>query len=147
EAMTYLASRLGEAGYEPCRGYRATEDIDDIRCVLNTAIAEGASLVITLGGTGPGRFDVVPEAIEPLLDKRFDGFSVLFHMYSHHSAGLSAMLSRTFAGTIGQVMVFALPGSLGAVKDAWEHILSYHLSPDETACSLRRVVTPKRPKP
>src|SRR5690606_33654865 len=119
----------------------------DIRAKLHWARDHGAKAILTLGGTGPGPFDLAPEAIEPLLDKRLDGFSVLFHMYSHQSAGLSAMLSRALAGTMGDTLIFALPSSLGAVTDAWENILHYHLSPDPTACSLRRVILPKGSRP
>ncbi len=146
DATTYLKARLADVGYGLCREYTASEDVDDIRRTLKIAMADGATTIISLGGTGPGRYDVTPEAIEPLLDKRFEGFSVLFHMYSHQSAGLPAMLSRAFAGTIGDTLVFGLPSSLGAVTDAWENILHYHLSSDPTACSLRRVVTPKSPR-
>ncbi|MDC7684451.1 molybdopterin-binding protein [Asticcacaulis sp. BYS171W] len=143
-AEDYLGARLADVGYGQVLIETVHEDITAIRDAVTRLIAKRVQVIVTLGGTGPGLFDVTPEAIEPLLEKRFDGFSVLFHMYSHQTAGLPGMLSRTFAGTIGSTAVFGLPGSIGAVTDAWENILAFHLAPDTDQCTLRRVISPGR---
>ena len=78
--------------------------------------------VITTGGTGITGRDVTPEAVEPLFDKRMEGFSVVFHMVSYAAIGLSTLQSRATAGLIRGVFVFCLPGSNGAVKDGWSVI-------------------------
>ncbi len=72
--------------------------------------------VITTGGTGLTSRDSTFEAIDALLSKRLPGFGELFRMLSYHDIGASAMLSRACAGTIGRVIVIALPGSEKAVR-------------------------------
>ena len=79
-------------------------------------------VVVTTGGTGLTGRDVTPEALEPLFDKRIEGFSVVFHMLSYASVGLSTLQSRATAGIVQGVFVFCLPGSNGAVKDGWSVI-------------------------
>ena len=69
-----------------------------------------ADVILTTGGTGLTGRDVTPEAIEPLFDKRIDGFAAVFHLVSYQSVGLSTMQSRATAGIIGGVFVFCLPG-------------------------------------
>ncbi len=70
----------------------------------------------------PGR-DVTPEAIEPLFEKRMDGFSIAFHMLSHAKIGTSTIQSRATAGVAGATYIFCLPGSPGACRDGWDGIL------------------------
>lgn len=72
--------------------------------------------VITTGGTGLTSRDSTFEAVDALLSKRLPGFGELFRMLSYHDIGASAMLSRACAGTIGRVIVIALPGSEKAVR-------------------------------
>ena len=74
------------------------------------------------GGTGLTGRDITPDALEPLFDKRMDGFSVVFHLVSYGTIGLSTLQSRATAGLIGGVFVFCLPGSNGACKDGWSVI-------------------------
>ena len=73
----------------------------------------GVDVVITTGGTGFTGRDVTPEAIEPLFDKRMDGFSTVFHQLSFDKIGTSTIQSRATAGLIGTTFVFVLPGSPG----------------------------------
>ena len=74
----------------------------------------GEVLVITTGGTGFTGRDVTPEALEPIFEKRMDGFSEVFHRISYDKIGTSTIQSRATAGTIGATFVFVLPGSPGA---------------------------------
>ena len=100
------------------------DDIQQIRAQVMTWVAAPAiAEVLTPGGTGFSGRDVTPEALEPLFAKRMDGFSVLFHQYSATTVGTSSLQSRATGGLIGTTFVFALPGSRGACRDAWEGIL------------------------
>lgn len=80
-------------------------------------------VVITTGGTGFTGRDITPDTLEPLFDKRMDGFSVVFHGLSQAKIGTSTVQSRATAGMINQTFIFVLPGSPGACKDAWDGIL------------------------
>ena len=108
-----------------------------IRARVESWIADRqVDVVITTGGTGFSGFDVTPEAIEPLFDKRMEGFSVLFHQYSSTTIGTSSIQSRATAGLVGTTFVFCLPGSRGACKDAWEGILKHQLNHQHVPCNL-----------
>ncbi|MNT49650.1 Molybdenum cofactor biosynthesis protein B [compost metagenome] len=100
--------------------------------VANPAV----DVVLTTGGTGFSGRDVTPEAVEPLFDKRMDGFSVLFHQYSATTVGTSSLQSRATAGLIGTTFVFCLPGSRGACRDAWEGILTHQLDYRHKPCNF-----------
>ena len=93
-------------------------------------------VILTTGGTGFSGRDVTPEALEPLFDKRMDGFSVLFHQYSATTIGTSSLQSRATAGLIDTTFVFALPGSRGACRDAWEGILRAQLDNRHKPCNF-----------
>ena len=99
----------------------------------------GPPLIIT-GGTGLTGRDVTPDAIEPLFSKRIDGFSVVFHMVSYQSVGLSTLQSRATAGLIGDVFVFCMPGSNGAVKDGWDKVISAQLDSRHRPCNFIEIM-------
>ena len=104
---------------------RSSPDIEAIRAVIRKWIAdEGVDVIITTGGTGFTGRDVTPEAIEPLFEKRMDGFSIAFHMLSHAKIGASTVQSRATAGVAGSTFIFCLPGSPGACRDGWDGILA-----------------------
>src|ERR1700745_2889584 len=85
---TTLADRLSAAGHELPAREIVTDDVEAIRAVVRKWIADkGVDVVITTGGTGFTGRDVTPEAIEPLFEKRMDGFSIAFHMLSPPKLG------------------------------------------------------------
>ena len=96
--------------------------------------------VITTGGTGFTGRDVTPEALEPLFDKRMDGFSHLFHRVSFEKIGTSTIQSRATAGLVGQTFVFVLPGSPGACRDAWDHILKDQFDYRHLPCNFVEIM-------
>ncbi|MEO0786933.1 MAG: molybdopterin-binding protein, partial [Pseudomonadota bacterium] len=96
----------------------------------------GVDVVISTGGTGLTGRDVTPEAVSPLLDKVIDGFSVVFHMVSFESVGLSTLQSRALAGLAADTFIFCLPGSNGAVKDGWDKVISNQLDSRHKPCNL-----------
>src|SRR5687768_15788848 len=79
--------------------------------------------IITTGGTGLTSRDSTFEAIDGLLTKRLPGFGELFRMLSYQDIGSAAMMSRACAGTIGKVVVIALPGSEKAVRLAMDKLV------------------------
>ncbi len=123
-----LAERVKAAGHELAARGLVKDDVAQIREQVNAWVACGeVDAIITTGGTGITGRDVTPEALEPLFDKRIDGFSVIFHLVSYQSVGLSTLQSRATAGLIKGVFVFCLPGSNGAVKDGWDKVISAQL--------------------
>ncbi|MEZ6137201.1 MAG: molybdenum cofactor biosynthesis protein B [Pirellulaceae bacterium] len=80
-------------------------------------------VLLLTGGTGISPRDQTVEAVMPLLEMSLPGFGELFRMLSYQEIGPAAMLSRAFAGRIGQTLVFALPGSVHAVRLAAEKLL------------------------
>ena len=132
-----LAERITGAGHELAAKAIVRDDIDQIRMQVKAWVASGTvDAIITTGGTGITGRDVTPEAIEPLFDKKLDGFSVVFHMVSYQSVGLSTLQSRATAGLIGGVFVFCLPGSNGAVKDGWDKVISAQLDSRHGPCNM-----------
>ena len=88
-----------------------TDDVDKIRARVKQWIADPAiDVVITTGGTGFTGRDVTPEAIEPLFEKRMDGFATMFLMVSAQKIGTSAIQTRATAGVAGATYIFCLPG-------------------------------------
>lgn len=92
--------------------------------------------VITTGGTGVTGRDVTPEALAAVWDKEIPGFGELFRWLSFQSIGTSTIQSRACAGVARGTYLFALPGSTGAVKDAWNGILSTQLDSRHTPCNF-----------
>ena len=132
-----LAGRIAKAGHHV--GARAIDrdDADLIEARLRGWIADPAiDAVITTGGTGITGRDVTPEAFDRVLEKRIEGFGELFRMLSYQKIGTSTMQSRALAGVAGGTYLFALPGSTGAVKDAWDDILVWQLDARHRPCNL-----------
>jgi molybdenum cofactor biosynthesis protein B len=114
---TTLADRLVAAGHHLAAREIIVDDVDAIRIIVKRWIADsGVDAIITTGGTGFTGRDVTPEAIEPLFEKRMDGFSIAFHMLSHAKIGTSTIQSRATAGVAGATFIFCLPGSPGACR-------------------------------
>jgi molybdenum cofactor biosynthesis protein B len=115
----------------------APDDVAAIRGQIQTWTSSGeVDAIITTGGTGLTGRDVTPEAVAPLFDKTIDGFSVIFHMVSYQSVGLSTLQSRALAGLIKGVFVFCLPGSNGAVRDGWDKVIAAQLDSRHRPCNL-----------
>ena len=132
-----LAERITGAGHELADKAIVRDDVDQIRMQVKAWVASGTvDAIITTGGTGITGRDVTPEAIEPLFDKKLDGFSVVFHMVSYQSVGLSTLQSRATAGLSGGVFVFCLPGSNGAVKDGWDKVVAAQLDSRHGPCNM-----------
>jgi molybdenum cofactor biosynthesis protein B len=100
------------------------DEVDDIRQAVLAAVgAPGIDALVVTGGTGIGPRDVTLEAVEPLLERKLDGFGEAFRRLSWDQVGARAMLSRATAGTVQQRLVFVLPGSPKAVALGVEKLI------------------------
>jgi molybdenum cofactor biosynthesis protein B len=129
-----LADRIAAAGHVLAARSIVRDEVEAIRSLVRGWIEDsGIDAVLTTGGTGFTGRDVTPEAVEPLFEKRMEGFSVLFHQISSAKIGTSTIQSRATAGVANSTFVFCLPGSPGACRDAWDEILlaqfDYRLRP------------------
>ncbi|MBA5778425.1 molybdenum cofactor biosynthesis protein B [Stappia sp. F7233] len=136
-----LAARIAEAGHKLAARDIATDDIEAIRAVVGKWIASPEiDVVITTGGTGFTGRDVTPEAIEPLFEKKMDGFSEVFHRISYDKIGTSTIQSRATGGVANATYIFVLPGSPGACKDAWDGILKFQLDYRHMPCNFVEIM-------
>ena len=136
-----LAERLTKAGHKLGDRAIVPDDVEEIRQKVRGWIADPAiDVIITTGGTGFTGRDVTPEAIEPLFEKRMEGFSAVFHRISYDKIGTSTIQSRATAGVAGSTYIFVLPGSPGACKDAWDGILSNQLDYRHRPCNFVEIM-------
>jgi molybdenum cofactor biosynthesis protein B len=136
-----LAERLAKAGHRLGDRAIVTDDVEEIRAKVKGWIASPAiDVIVTTGGTGFTGRDVTPEAIEPLFEKRMEGFSAVFHRISYDKIGTSTIQSRATAGVAGSTFIFVLPGSPGACKDAWDGILQNQLDYRYRPCNFVEIM-------
>ena len=136
-----LADRIKQAGHILAARKIVTDDKEEIRAqVLAWSRDDSIDVVITTGGTGFTGRDVTPEALEPIFDKRMDGFSEVFHRISYDKIGTSTIQSRATGGLVNATFVFVLPGSPGACKDAWDGILKPQLDYRHMPCNFVEIM-------
>jgi len=136
-----LMDRAKAAGHDIIARDLVTDDAVKIRLIVSRWIDDpNIEVVITTGGTGFTQRDVTPEALMPLFEKNIDGFSVVFHKVSFESVGLSTLKSRACAGLAEDTFIFCLPGSNGAVKDGWDHILKSQLDIRYKPCNFAELI-------
>src|SRR5262245_18782286 len=136
-----LAERIAKAGNAVAERAIVTDDVEKIRARVKAWIADPAiDVIITTGGTGFTGRDVTPEAIEPLFEKRMDGFAAMFLMVSAQNIGTSAIQTRATAGVAGATYIFCLPGSPGACRDGWDDILVQQLDYRYRPCNFVEIM-------
>jgi molybdopterin adenylyltransferase len=136
-----LVQRIVAAGHYVAERSIVADDIEAIRARVKAWIADPViDVIITTGGTGFTGRDVTPEAIEPLFEKRMDGFSIAFHLLSHAKIGTSTIQSRATAGVAGATFIFCLPGSPGACRDGWDGILASQLDYRTRPCNFVEIM-------
>ncbi len=136
-----LSQRIADAGHRLAARTLVRDEADGIEALLRQWIATpDIDVVVSTGGTGITGRDVTPEAFRRVLDKELPGFGELFRMQSFQKIGGSALLSRALGGVAGGKYLFALPGSPGAVADAWDGILAEQFDSRNKACTLLEVM-------
>jgi len=132
-----LQARIEAAGHVCIAREILRDEADLIAEKLRAWIADPqVDCVITTGGTGITGRDVTPEAFSRVMEKEITGFGELFRMLSYQKIGTSTMQSRAIGGVAGGTYLFALPGSTGACKDAWDDILIWQLDARHRPCNL-----------
>jgi len=132
-----LVGRIENAGHKLAARTIVKDERDQIIAQLDRWIADPAiDVVISTGGTGVTGRDITPEAFQQVFEKEIPGFGELFRQVSYKIIGTSTIQSRATAGVAGGTYLFALPGSPGACKDAWDHILKDQLDARFTPCNF-----------
>ena len=136
-----LVERLTAAGHHLADRAIVRDDQGAIEQRLRTWIADpGVDVVISTGGTGLTGRDVTVEAHEAVYEKAIPAFGTLFTLISHAKIGTSAVQSRACAGVAGGTYLFALPGSPGACRDAWDGILAAQLDYRHAPCNFVEIM-------
>jgi molybdenum cofactor biosynthesis protein B len=136
-----LADLITAAGHVLADRAIVADEIEAIRAKVRSWIDNPEiDAVVTTGGTGFTGRDVTPEAVRPLFDKEIDGFSVVFHMISFEKVATSTVQSRACAGLAGRTLIFCLPGSPGACRDAWTGILAWQLDNRHRPCNFVEIM-------
>jgi molybdenum cofactor biosynthesis protein B len=140
-----LAERVASAGHELRARALVGGDKAAIQRQARLWIDDPAvDVIIATGGTGLTPADVAPEAFRELFDRELEGFTVLWHLISYETVGVSTMQSRACAGIAGSTVIYALPGSNGACRDGWDHLISRQLDSRHRPCSIVEVMTHRR---
>lgn len=123
------------------------DDVYLIRAVISNWIADPEiDVIISTGGTGFSGRDSTPEALIPLFDKHIDGFGEMFRAVSREDIGMSTIQSRAIGGLSNATLIFALPGSNGACRTAWEKILHEQLLMTTRPCNFAELLPKLRMK-
>jgi molybdenum cofactor biosynthesis protein B len=132
-----LVERLTDAGHHLADRAIIHDERRDIAQQLREWIANPAiDVIISTGGTGLTGRDVTVEAHRDVYEKEIDAFGTVFTIVSMQKIGTSAVQSRATAGVAGGTYLFALPGSPGACRDAWDEILAFQLDYRHRPCNF-----------
>lgn len=136
-----LAERITGAGHHLARRHLLPDDRAAIAAQLRQWIADpGVDVILSTGGTGLTGRDVTVEAHRDVYEKEIDAFGTVFTMISMQKIGTSAVQSRATGGVAGGTFLFALPGSPGACRDAWDGILVYQLDHRHKPCNFVEIL-------
>ena len=132
-----LAERIEKAGHRVAARDIVPDEKDAIIARLKAWIADAdIDAVIATGGTGVTGRDITPEAFQAVYEKEIPGFGELFRWLSFQKIKTSTIQSRATAGVAGGTYLFALPGSPGACRDAWDDILVHQLDSRFKPCNF-----------
>ena len=132
-----LAQRIEGAGHMLAAREIVKDDADIIESLLKRWIGDAdIDVVIATGGTGLTGRDVTPEAFQRVCEKDIPGFGELFRWISYQKIKTSTIQSRAMAILANGTYLFALPGSTGACKDAWDDILVHQFDARTRPCNM-----------
>lgn len=136
-----LVDRLTAAGHILAARDIVTDDRDRIADRLRAWVADpGVDVILTTGGTGLTGRDVTVEAHRDVYEKEIEAFGTVFTWVSMQKIGTSAVQSRACGGVAGGTYLFALPGSPGACRDAWDEILAAQLDYRHRPCNFVEIL-------
>ncbi|MGG7568591.1 molybdenum cofactor biosynthesis protein B [Rhodovulum sp. DZ06] len=136
-----LVQRLTDAGHHLADRRITTDDRDQIAAILREWCESPAvDAVLTTGGTGLTGRDVTVEAHRDVYEKEIEAFGTVFTIVSMQKIGTSAVQSRACGGVANGTYLFALPGSTGACKDAWDEILSKQFDYRHMPCNFVEIL-------
>lgn len=136
-----LVERLTGAGHVLAARMILRDERAEIAAQLRAWIADpGVDVILTTGGTGLTGRDVTVEAHRDVYEKEIDAFGTVFTMVSMQKIGTSAVQSRACGGVAGGTYLFALPGSPGACRDAWDEILKWQLDYRHRPCNFVEIM-------
>lgn len=136
-----LVARLTQAGHSLAARHILRDDREAIAEHLRTWIADPEiDVIVSTGGTGLTGRDVTVEAHRDVYEKEIDAFGTVFTMVSYQQIGTSAVQSRATGGVAGGTYLFALPGSSGACKDAWDEILRWQFDYRHQPCNFVEIL-------
>ena len=132
-----LVERIEKAGHRVAARDIVPDEKDAVVARLKAWIADAdIDVVIATGGTGVTGRDITPEAFQAVYEKEIPGFGELFRWLSFQKIKTSTIQSRATAGVAGGTYLFALPGSPGACRDAWDDILVHQLDSRFKPCNF-----------
>ncbi|MFC7705702.1 molybdenum cofactor biosynthesis protein B [Plastorhodobacter daqingensis] len=132
-----LVDRLVEAGHILAARDIVRDERTEIAARLRIWCADpGIDVILSTGGTGLTGRDVTVEAHRDVYEKEIDAFGTVFTMISMQKIGTSAVQSRACGGVAMGTYLFALPGSPGACRDAWDEILRWQLDYRHRPCNF-----------
>jgi molybdenum cofactor biosynthesis protein B len=117
-----LIDLLHRGGFEISGPEVVPDEREPITEAIETAIARGADLVVTTGGTGLGPRDVTPQATAELLDYLVPGIGEEMRRAGVASTPMAA-LSRSMAGVRGRTLIINVPGSVNGATESLEAVL------------------------
>ena len=133
----FLVDALKEAGHILRTKSIVIDDVYKIRAIVANWVAdEKTQVILVTGGTGFTSRDSTPEALTPLFDKKIEGFGELFRAISYQEIGSSTIQSRAIAGFSNRTVIFAMPGSTGACKTAWNGIIKDQIDARHSPCNF-----------
>ncbi len=122
ESGPAMKEMLEAGGIEVAFTDLVIDDVDEIAAAIRAAIAAGANVVLTTGGTGLSPNDVTPEATRRVIEREVPGIAEAIRAQSLAKTP-HGMLSRGIAGSVGRALVVNLPGSPRAVRESLEVVL------------------------
>ncbi|HMS95750.1 MAG TPA: molybdenum cofactor biosynthesis protein B [Tabrizicola sp.] len=136
-----LVERLAEAGHVLAGRGIVPDDRSAIVQHLRAWIADPqVDVILTTGGTGLTGRDVTVEAHREVYEKEIEAFGTVFTIVSMQKIGTSAVQSRATGGVAGGTYLFALPGSPGACRDAWDEILKPQFDSRHRPCNFVEIM-------